>query len=248
MPNDRIPTGSSRSEDLRQIPQWADRYARHRVLAVLVSLVIICGAAAVIAALSAMAGVTWRKGMSGLSVALTVADVAFCVWWVWLVLSRRLNAVVGSAHRGLYRNEGEVTPTGIPVRPTVVDKVVAIAFAILVCGTPLLCDYVELPLQYLQPLTAAYVVPFMVYISIRQSACSTRLMLLWPGLYALHALLVLAGVPLLANIPTMMAVILPMSLYGLVAVLVAHLYSRYALHRLRELARSAEAGDDDGDV
>jgi len=138
-----------------------------------------------------------------------------------------------------------VTPTGTPVRPTVADKVVAIAFAVLVCGTPLLCDYVKLPLQYLQPLTAAYTVPFMVYISIRQSAFSTRLMLLWPGLYALHAVLVLAGVPLLANIPTMLAVILPMTLYGLVAVLAAHLYSRYALHRLRELARSAEAGDDD---
>lgn len=222
---------------LKEIPKWADRYARHRVLAMLVGVVVFMGAAAIIGGLSAAAGVAWQRGHLVLAGTLLAADLAFCAWWVWLVLSRRLNTVFERAQGWLYRGEGEVAPAAPPVKPTRLNTIVGVAFAVAVCATPILCDAIDLPTRYLQPLTAIYLVPFTVYLCYQQRRFSTSLMLLWPALYTLHTLLVLAGVPLLANLHPIMAVLLPMIGYELIALLSAHLYSRYALHRLRTLAR-----------
>ena len=63
---------------------------------------------------------------------------------------------------------------------------------------------------------------------------------LWAALYTAHAILVLAGVPLLANLWPMWNVCLPLSGYGFVAMLLSHLYSRYALRKLRNLAGPPE--------
>jgi hypothetical protein len=233
---------------LREIPQWADRYARHRVLAVLFMVAIAMGVAALIGALTAGAVIAWRGHHRAVGSVLLATDLAFCVWWLWLVRSRRIDALVAAANRWMYRKEGEAAPAAPASQETRLDKVVALAFAIAICATPMVCERVHLPLRYLQPLTAAYLLPFMVYRSYRQRLFPTQLMLLYPGLYAVHALLVLAGVPLLANIHPIMSALLPIVGYQLLAVLVAHLYSRYALRRLRTLTRrtSGEGSEADG--
>ena len=233
----------TRASDLREIPKWADRYARHRVLLVLFFSVLCLVGAALIFGLSALAGLAWRADLQPLASVLMVADLAFCVLWVWFWLSpRRQIALAERANRWLYRNEGEVAPAAPPMQPTRLDRVVIWTFGILVFATVIFgfCTDLRLGLQYMQPISAAYVVPFMVYLCYRMTKFSTPVMLLWPGLYALHAILVLAGVPLFANMNPSLSMFLPNFVYGPLAALVSHLYSRYALRRLRNLAAMPE--------
>ena len=111
-----------------------------------------------------------------------------------------------------------------------------------------------LPPQYWQPLTALLWVPLLSYGIVRPmrgEPASSRLLLLWPALYGLHAVLIMAGLPIyvtgeypvLANYGLSPPVLANYGLflgYGVIAALVAHIYSRYALRRLRTLATSPE--------
>ena len=234
------PPDPSYDSDLREIPKWADRYARHRLLPVLFTGGINMGVAAIIGALSAGAAIAWRDGHIALGLALTIADIGFCAWWLWMAFSKRLNAWTAAGNAWLYRNEGQAAPAASTRQPTRLDKAAGWTFGALVCATPILCTHSGISIRYLQPLTAAYTVPFMVYLCYRQRTCSTPLMLLWPGLYGVHAILVLAGVPLLANLGPLLSVILPMAGYQLVAMLASHAYSRYALRRLKRLVGPGE--------
>jgi len=56
----------------------------------------------------------------------------------------------------------------------------------------------------------------------------------WPSLYAVHAALLLAGAPILfAAKWDALNMALPTFGYGVLSFLVSHLYSRFALRRLR---------------
>ncbi len=227
----------------REIPRWADRYARHRVLTVLFFLLLGGVAYALIAGLSLLAGYAWRADQRLLAIVLAIADLAFCAWWVRLWLSRRRQlALVARANAVLYRTEGEATPVAPSMQPTTLDRTVAWVFGASVCAHVLsgFLTGPEFVLRYQQPLSAAYVVPFLVYLGYRQRKFSTPVMFLWPALYALHAILVLAGVPPFAGMNPALNMVLPVFGYGLLAVLVAHLYSRYALRKLRRLAATPE--------
>lgn len=64
------------------------------------------------------------------------------------------------------------------------------------------------------------------------------LALLWPGLYALHAILILAGAPIVLTGPwEALNMLIPIAGYGMLAGLASHAYGRFALHRLRRLAQ-----------
>ena len=74
------------------------------------------------------------------------------------------------------------------------------------------------------------------------------IMLLWPALYALHAILILAGVPILfSGHWDALNMLIPTVGYGLLTGLIAHVYSRFALWKLRRIARDSiqdEAAED----
>jgi LytS/YehU family sensor histidine kinase len=64
------------------------------------------------------------------------------------------------------------------------------------------------------------------------------IILLWPALYALHAILIIAGVPILfLGRWDSLNMIIPTIGYGLIASLIAHIYSRIQLRRLRCMTR-----------
>ena len=56
-----------------------------------------------------------------------------------------------------------------------------------------------IPIEYMQPVSALYVVPFLVFLTIWQRPVVGPLSLLWPILYTVHATLIVAGVPILFN-------------------------------------------------
>ena len=91
----------------------------------------------------------------------------------------------------------------------------------------------------MQPISAIYSVPFLVglwllHASGRRADCPALALL-----YALHAILIVAGVPILfVGRWSRLNMFIPVSGYGLLTGLISHAYSRFALARLRRAARS----------
>jgi len=90
----------------------------------------------------------------------------------------------------------------------------------------------------MQPVSALYVVPFLVFLYLWQRPVISPLALLWPTLYAIHAILVVAGVPILFHKPwTALNMLIPIAGYGILCGLLGHFYSRYALKKLKDITR-----------
>lgn len=101
----------------------------------------------------------------------------------------------------------------------------------------LLISFRRIPLEYLLPFSAVYMVPFLIFMIISQGLGAWAY--IWPLLYGLHALLLLLGAPIRFTGPyELLNVVLPVLGYGFVAILVGHAYSRFALSRLKRYARS----------
>lgn len=233
-------------QSLREIPRLAGVYSRNRTLVILVSMLICALASALIAGLSVGAARVYVMGHPWLAGALAVADILVCLGWLWLVLSKRLNQWMSGVSEWLYRGDGMVVAAPV-CKPSGAARVVPWVFAALVCATPMLVQRWPVPDWCLQPITALYTVPFMLWLWWMQRSHQSPLMLIWPVLYALHAVALLAGVPLLRGIDPMMQVLLPMVAYSAIAVVASHLHGRYALRRLRALAR-VRAADGDGEA
>jgi hypothetical protein len=146
----------------------------------------------------------------------------------------------------MYASEGTVR-LALPQteRRKRIGKVLAVAF-----GTCILASVVLLPLcgnpdKYMQPISVIYCVPFMVGIWLLQRPASSPLMLLWPALYVLHAILIVAGAPIIfSGFWSSLNMLIPVAGYGLLAGLVSHAYSRFALRKLRQSA--GECGEESG--
>jgi len=171
---------------------------------------------------------------------------------VWFSVPRWGGRAVAKWAMRAYSTEGSVTlaPAGPRVRKWVLI-VVAVAFATCVAGNVVLGMLFSLPIRYMQPISAIYCVPFLLYIgyAIRGQGQGSPFMLLWPGLYAVHAVLIVVGAPIVFTRPWEgLNMLIPVAGYGLLAGVATHVYSRFALHRLRDVARAglpdavAEAG------
>jgi hypothetical protein len=197
-------------------------------------------------------GLTWLVVLAGrahnvpLMVLTVTALLAFCGFWVWLCLGGMTPHLI-RATSWLYRHEGEVSLC--PTPPTQRPRRQALVAGLLV-GLPLLALIIVaayVPPRYIQPLTALWAVPFLVGLWLLQRAQMSAVVLLWPVLYAIHAVLILAGVPLVFSGSLQgLNVLAPMLGYGLLTGIIAHLYSRYALTRLRKLATAGADGSEQG--
>jgi len=102
----------------------------------------------------------------------------------------------------------------------------------------------------MQPISAIYCVPFLVFLAYILRGEASPLMMLWPALYALHAILIVAGAPIVfAGRWNGLNMLIPGAGYGLLVGLLGHVYSRFALRRLRKAARAgldadSEAGEE----
>jgi hypothetical protein len=201
-----------------------------------------------IGALTAVAAVAFKARQLPLGVALGVLDLALCVGWLWWALSGRGGAMVRRVSARFYAADGEAVPLAQTSRIPRGTKVFPWLFCVLVPLTPVVGQELHVSLRLLLPLEALYVVPFGVYAWFLQGGRSAPMMLLAPGLYAVHAILVAAGVPLLTNLPTTLAVLAPFPAYQVVAVIASHLYGRWALRRLRALAQAAGAEGQEGEA
>ena len=230
------------TDDVRAIPQWADRYAQNRTLlpARVVGMVMGSLLGVAIAVLLSVFLVAWRAGNAlpaGLCLAAAAATMAGLAW---LIVTRRLQAAMLTVCKALDRGEGHVVASASPEALRRGRSVAGLLVAVLGIMTPVIVQHLGVPTRYLQPLVALYLLPPLVWLHWPKSPVGGPLMLLWPGLYGLHALLLVAGVPLPAAPEPMMSALLPLMLYGVVALVASHIYSRVALRKLRRLASTDE--------
>jgi len=229
------------TDKVRELPKWASRYAHNRTLPVLINLGMYLLAFVAIGGSSILATREGQAGHKVAAVALVVVSLAACALWVWLVTTHRSTRLSGALSSRLYVAEGTAVAPAKPRGRSRADMAVPIALGLCVILQVLAGFVFEPTIRYMVPIMAAYSVPFLLYIWARQGGRAAPFMLLWPGLLVIHAALALAGVHPFSNEPNAVNVLVPTVGYGGVAALASHIYSRFALGRLRRLARGQEA-------
>jgi len=224
-------------EKLKEIPKWTRLYAENRTLPFLISMSTFLFLFLGTGGLFYVAGKAYRTGNQLL--------FWICIFAVVLVVT----AIVLAARfieRRLYRKEGQIT-LAAPEKTKkgrTAGRVAGLLFGacILISVTLGVLGYI--PIKYMQPVSAIYVVPFIVSIGIWQRPSVNPagfLAWLWPTLYAIHAILIIAGVPILFHKPwTALNMLIPIAGYGILCGLIGHLYSRYALKKLKTAAHIEE--------
>jgi hypothetical protein len=225
------------NQKIREIPIWARRYAQNRTLGVIVGLIVFCAGAGVFAGLGLLIGHAWQTGNTVLMAVWGLVTAAFATFWLWFSFFGAHRFIAAAVER-IYAREGQAAagpaPEAFPVRMALP---VAFVFMFCVLASVVLGLLGLLPIRLMQPVSALYCVPFMLYLAVIQPRTGSPFMLLWPALYALHAVLLVAGAPIYFDGPYVgLNMLIPVAGYGLLAALAGHIYSRYALSRLKAAA------------
>jgi len=236
-----------KNEGVRGIAGWARTYARNRTLSVAVAMVAFLGGCALFGGLSLLAAWAYKAGHSLLAAGAIAALAVFAVWWIWFCFVGAARLLPRVTER-LYRTEGQVSigapregEQGCPP----VSLWVALVFSLCVAASVVLGVLDITPIRYMQPISALYCVPFLCYLSARIGKAGSPFMLLWPALYGLHAVLIVAGAPVYFERWEALNMLVPVAGYGLLAAVAGHVYSRVALRRLRALAQSPTLADEE---
>ncbi len=227
---------SKQTDDSQQLAKWTREYAQNRSLGVVVFMVIFGLLASSIGGVSYLAGEAYRGGnMLVFGVCLILLGFALAANF-YLAVPRWGGKLMNRVTERLYAREGQVTvstPAGTKKRWGIV---LAICFGICVLASVLLGD--RIAVQYRQPVMALYLVPFLIVLNLLQRPTTSFLALLWPFLFGLHAVLILVGVPIVfSGRWQSLNILIPVVGYGLLSAVVSHLYSRFALSRLKQLAQ-----------
>jgi len=241
-PDTNIPAAKS-EDDLRQLPKWARRYAQNRTLRIVVTLGIILAGAGVFLGLGYLSAWAFRRDNSVLMWACLAALWAFIGWWLWFAFVGASRLIPRITQR-LYHAEGSVSMGGAP--DTELPQLPNLSICVLLLFATAHMFLIQrgvLPERYVQPIAVLYVVPFMLWVGLRLRPSSrSPFMCLWPALFVIHGVLIVAGVPISRGIA--FDIFVPTVGYGLIAALAGHIYSRVALRRLRAVAATARTHDE----
>jgi len=234
--------------DPREIAKWAGRYARSRTLPFLVQWVFIVGLVAAIGGLAHVTLVAYQTRHRELLWFCMAAIAVTTVLLTWFSVSKWGGELIWRISQRLYGREGYAAYSGgervRAMRRAWWIRMVGLGLAVYHLGLALLVGLRYVSYEYLQPWSALYMVPFLVVMVVSQGLGFWAWV--WPALYAIHALAILAGAPHFTGQWFAFDVLVPIFGYGLISIIVGHGYSRYALRRLKALAR-VEDGDSDSD-
>jgi len=234
-------SGEKPDDRVREIPKWARRYAQNRTLPVVVGIVIFVLGSCVFGGLSLLTAWAYVVDKRVLATASMLVLCGFAVWWVWYSFIGCARIIRGISER-LYQGDGGVTVGACAgVEDSRGPLLVGFVFMFCILASIGLGLLGFLPIRYMQPISALYVVPFLCYLGLKMRRIGSPFMFLWPGLYAIHAVLLVTGVPI--GMGPMLDMFVPTIGYGLIATLAGHIYSRVALRRLRRLAASPDSSD-----
>jgi hypothetical protein len=224
-------------EEAQQVERMVRHYAQNRSLPVAISLTIFLLLFLAIAVPSALGGMAYRSGnMTLFAFCLAIVLVAVAAT-IYMSVPRWGGRRLQQLANRVYADEGQVTIATPHAPQTWVMATIALAFAGCVVGSVILGLLGYLPTgKYMQPISALYVVPFLVALNFLMRPMTGYIPLLWPFLYALHALLIVAGAPIVFAGPwEPLNMLVPTVGYGLLTAMVGHFYSRWALHRVRAI-------------
>jgi len=225
------------TEQLKEIPKWTRKYAQNRTVPFLIALAINSCLFAGIAIPSYFGGRAYRSDNLVLFWICNFALVVAMVSLAYFCVPRWGGKFIERLSKRYYHGEGDVS---ISVPETIKKKkwvvyVAGLVFGSCVIGSVLLGQE-HIPIKYMQPVSALYVVPFLVFLYFWQRPKIGPLALLWPTLYTIHAILIVTGMPILATIhSTSLNMILPIFGYGFLTHVIGHVYSRYALKKLKDI-------------
>lgn len=240
--------------DPRLIMRWARRYAKSRTISFLVQWVFIVIMVVLIGVTSNLTSLAYRAENTGLFYVSVAAMVVAILALIWFSISPWGGEIIFRITRWLYGAEGHVEYTGdvrkgpLPIWLTALGGGMVIYHLV----GALLVSFRWLSFEHLQPFSAAYMAPFLMLLILYQRLGFWAWF--WPVLYGLHAILLLADFPIGFRGQWMILnMVVPVFAYGLIAILLGHLYSRYALWHLKRLARQGlddlpAPDEDDADV
>ena len=244
--------------DPRDISIWARTYGQNRSLPLVIYCVFFLLLSAALGVPSYLGGKAYLSGHMVLCwICVVLSVLAFAAIIYFSLCGGKL---IDRIARRFYKSEGDVVVSSEKTAwsPSPGSALGAL-IALMVClfATAILNEYGYIPdiegngesYRYMQPASAIYIVPVMVVLIFLMRPAVGWLALLWPGLYGLHAILIVAGAPILFTGKwEYLNMLLPVAGYGLLTGLVGHAYSRYALRRLKRAARSGLAGSDPSKV
>lgn len=215
-------------EQVRDIPKWTRAYSNNRTLPRLVIFALSIVLSLTACGFFRRAGDAYRAGR-GAEFGVCLAAGCLCLA---VTMSQGIPKVSRQTNEALSRRlYGDTVTTASSVPPTL-PVWARIAFAACVLAVVYFGSHI--PKGYVQPVTALYFVPFLLLIARKTGGIASPLYALF---YGLHALLVLAGLPITFHGKwSELNLLLPIFGYGVLSLVVGHLYSRFALRRLRRLA------------
>lgn len=233
-------------EKLKAIPKWTRKYTQNRMLTFLANLVLFIFIIINIRTSSYLVG---KASLTG-----NVILLGFSLVWLFATL---ICLVVISVpkfggiklwrwmDRQIYGQEGiaSIPEPELMKKKKWIGYVVGIVFGLCVVGSVFLGGKGYFAHKYMQPISALYCVPFTIFLYFWQRPKVGPLMLLWPILYSIHALLIVAGVPIVFSEESglfSLNMFLPTFGYGFLTFVIGHVYSRYALKKLKTTAHLEE--------
>lgn len=231
------PRSSEREDDVREIPKWARRYAQNRTLPLVVFFGIFIFGSCMFGGLSLLTVLAYILGQRTLAAVGVLALSGWTAFWIWFSFFGAAR-LMGHMAKWLYRREGQVSPEqplGLVHGRSSMWAAFTFAFCVLAHVGLGFLGFT--PDRLMQPISALYVVPFMLYLGWKQRETSSPFMMLWPVLYGIHAILIAVGIPISRG--PVFDMFFPIVGYGLVAGISGHIYSRIALRRLRSLTSSS---------
>ena len=239
-------SGRDQPEDVRHVADLTRRYAQSRGgVPFLISMAVFIVLSAAIGIPSRLAGEAYRDGNMvafWVCVAFVAIALGALIWFSIPVWGGRWLARVAQR---LYRGEGNAS-LAVPEKLTSRAPlyIAAVLFALCIQGTVALGLMGYLSVEYTQPISALYMVPFLVFLAFWMKSIGGMWLLLWPALYAAHAILIVAGAPIVFSEGwQFLNMFIPTAGYGLVCGIITCVANRMTLRKLKRLAR-VEPEDD----
>ncbi|MFX0201942.1 MAG: hypothetical protein ACFFCW_38010 [Candidatus Hodarchaeota archaeon] len=224
---------SQHTEKLKEIPKWARRYAESRTAPLIVfSLIFI-----VLFAEVSLGVYCFLKGKIILAAIMMVLYVAAFLYFV----------ITWDRHEARY-----FTKTGIPQSESVkqIRKFLPLPLIACIVISVILEQRGVFPHHLSVPISALYVCPLLIFANWRW-ARGSFIGYLWAGLYGVWAIAIISKVPILTfsegGIPQLKPgdeMFLAAPVTGVITGLVAYIYSRYALKKLKTAAHLQENADE----
>ena len=235
-------------EHLKEIPKWTKKYAQNRMLTNLVFFLMCIVLFFGISAPPYLYGLLFKNSNVLVKFIFLIPALVSIICLFYITIPKWGGIKIWKWVDQRIYHEGNVSISEPELMKTKkkIGSIVGLIFMSCIISTMFICEkYV--PIEYMQPISAIYCVPFMVFLYIWQRPKYGPLMLLWPVLYAIHAILIVAGVPIVFskdNGLVSLNMYIPSFGYGFLTFIIIYIYSRYALKKLKTAAHLQESNNE----